>query len=768
MKMRRGAGMLLVVLLGLTLPGLAWGTAIVAAPAFTPTPRMFKSPVTVTIISKTAGTTIYYTTDGSAPSRLKSPVYKGPVPINATSTLKAIAFKTGLRASPTTSGLYRIAAPPPPSESGGTLFLASLTPQAGSTSTGSGAASLVLTQDQTAAVLRYSYSGLTGPLTSQHIHGPDAAILFDLDTTAPQADGSRVWRIQPTGTYDTAKILSSLRDGELYLNLHTAAFPAGEIKGFFHAASGSQTFTPPPPPPALPGGSPTPQDAARFLFQATYGPRPGEVEVLQQKGFPRFLDEQMAMPTVSHLATYDQLLATSGEDPNPGLVRESFMAQAVQGPDQLRQRVTFALSEMFVISDQDSTLRKNPEALASYLDLLARDSFGNFRDLLADVTLSPAMGVYLDMAGSSKSIPDKGVNPNENYAREILQLFSIGLYELHPDGTLRLDATNQPIPTYDQDVVKAFARAFTGWTLGGQSQADPRKFFHPDHNFRVPMEPWALYHATDSKQLLDGTVLPAGQSARTDLGQSLDLIFRHPNTGPIFCRGLIQKLITSNPSPAYVYRCGQAFADNGSGVRGDLKAVLRAILLDYEARAASLATRPDEGHLREPVVRVAGLLRTLDARPRNGRWKFARSLDQPGKSTSQTPLHSPTVFNFFAPDYQLPGEIAQSGLVAPELQITTETTAVGTANLQKSLLGAGGPTSLLVLNLAPFQTPQVAGDEALLDRVNQLLFAGAMSDATRGILRGALADPAFPRQANPRVITLLWLASLAPESVVQK
>src|SRR4051794_29933752 len=318
---RRCAGML-AVLLGLTLPGLARGATIAAAPSFAPAPGTFSAPVKVTISSKTAGATFYYTTDGSAPSRQKSPVYKGPVTLGATTTLKAIAFKSGFRASPTTSGVYKVNAPPPPSEEGGTLFLASLTPQIGATSSGAGSASLTLTKDQTAAVLRYSYSGLTGPLTSQHIHGPDGAILFDLDTTAPQADGSRVWRIQPAGTYDTAKILSSLRDGELYLNLHTAAFPAGEIKGFFHATSGSQTFTPPPPPPALPGGSPTAQDAARFLFQATYGPRPGEVEVLQGKGFPRFLDEQMAMSLASHLATYDQLLATSGEEPNPGLVRE--------------------------------------------------------------------------------------------------------------------------------------------------------------------------------------------------------------------------------------------------------------------------------------------------------------------------------------------------------------------------------------------------------------------------------------------------------------
>lgn len=473
------------------------------------------------------------------------------------------------------------------------------------------------------------------------------------------------------------------------------------------------------------------------------------------------------MPAVSHLATYDQLVSQlgEGEQPNPGLVRESFSSQAVQGPDQLRQRVTFALSELFVVSDRDANVRNNPDGLASYLDLLSQHSFGNFREFLEAVTLSPTMGVYLDMAGSSKSIPEQGINPNENYAREILQLFSIGLYELHPDGSLHLDHDNQPIPTYDQDVVKAFARAFTGWTLGDQNQRNPQRFFRPERNFRIPMASWAIYHATDEKRLLDGNVLRAGQSAQMDLDQALDVIVNHPNVGPFFCRFMIQRLVTSNPSPAYVYRCGQAFANNGTGARGDMKAVLRAILLDYEARATTVAARPDEGHLREPAVRLIGLLRTLDAKPRAGRWRVLNQLDRAGQSTSETPLRAPTVFNFFEPSYALPGEIAQAGLVSPEFQIATETTVVGAANLHHNLLSRTGP---FTFNLAPFQSPQVANDEALLDRVDLLLFAGAMSDSTRGTLRTALADPDFPRTADQRVLTLLWLASLTPESVVQK
>jgi uncharacterized protein (DUF1800 family) len=778
--MGRRSGAMLAGLLGLAMPVLAQNVssppdvtaaaaqAAVAAPVFAPPPGTHAAPLAVTMTSATAGATIYYTTDGSSPSRKTSPVYKGPIPLTSKTTLKAFAYKKGLKSSGITSGVYTVSAPPPPpNETGGTLFLATLTPQSGATSGGSGSSSLTLTQDQTAAVLRFSFSGLTGLITSQHIHASDGTILFDIDTSTPQADGSRVWRIQTAGTFDKAEILAELRGGQCYLNLHTAAYPAGEIKGFFRRTNGSQTFTPPPAAPSLPGGTPSQEDAARFLLQATYGPRPGEVEALQQKGFTRWLDEQLALPAASHLAAYDQLVA-GGEEQNPGLVRESFFDQAVNGHDQLRQRVVFALSELFVISDRDADVRNFPAGMASYLDLLAQHAFGNFRELLEAVTLSPSMGVYLDMAGSSKAIPEEGLNPNENYAREILQLFSTGLYELHPDGTLHLDADNQPIPTYDQETVEAFARAFTGWTFGGQDQRDPRRFFRPQRNYRIPMEPWAAFHATDEKALLDGAVLPAGQSAQADLEQALDVIFHHANVGPFICRSLIQRLVTSNPSPAHVYRCGQAFANNGGGTRGDLKAVLRSILLDYEARATAVATRPDAGHLREPVVRLVGLLRALDAEPRNGRWRFFGQLDRQGMSTGQTPLRSPTVFNFFEPSFALPGEIAQAGLVSPEFQIATETTVVGAANLVLTVLGGAGRNGPLRFDLAYFQPPQAPTDEALLDRVDLLFFAGAMSDATRTTLRNTLADADFPRQANERVLTLLWLAGLAPESAVQK
>ena len=736
----------------------------VAAPTMSPPAGTYTSPLTVTLSSATAGAKIYYTTDGTTPSRLSSPLYTSPIALTASATLQAFAYKRGRRASAVVTAAYTLTAPP--SEADGTLFVASLTPQSGAVSSGSGAATLTLTADATTAVLRFSYLGLTGPLTGSHIHGPGGAILFDVDTAPLEADGSRIWRIVPAGTFDVAAIQAALADGACYLNLHTALYPAGEIKGFLRRTSGSQTFTPPPPPPALPAGPPTEKDAARFLLQASYGPRPGETDAVVAQGFASHIDAQFGLPAVSHLAAYDAV-ARPGEDPQPGLVRNSLFDQAVGGADQLRQRLVLALSEHFVLSDRDNDVRNFPEGMAVYLDLLAAHVDGNFRDLLEAVTLSPTMGVYLDMAGSSRAIPELGRLPNENYAREILQLFTIGLYELHPDGTLRLDSNYQPIPTYDQAVVEGFAKAFTGWTFGGQNQNQPERFFRPQRNHRIPMEPWPAYHDSGQKQLLGATTLPAGQSARRDLEDALDNIFQHPNVGPFFCRFLIQRLVTSNPSPAYVYRCAQAFDDDGAGVRGSLGAVVRTILLDYEARAADLPGRQDYGHLREPIVRFLGLLRTLGARPRNGDWRLVLN-NQPSLSLDQIPLRAPTVFNFFEPSFALPGEIAQAGLVSPEFQITTETTAVGGANLTLAVLGGAGSNGPLRADLAPFLPPQAADDEALLDRIDLWIFARGMSDDTRGILREALADPAFPSQRERRVLTLIGVAVLAPEYVVQK
>jgi uncharacterized protein (DUF1800 family) len=734
----------------------------VAPPAFNPPPGSYSSQQRVEIITSTPGAQIFYTTDGSTPSGSHGTLYTGAVTVPATTTLEAIAVKLGLADSPVTSGQYSLGQT-------ATLFLAQLVPQGSSLSLGSGAASLILAPDQATAVLHYTYSNLTGPIVAQHIHGPGGVILFDIDTSTPDATGGRLWTLVPAGGLSVAQILAALFGGQCYVNLHTAMYPAGEIKGFLNLATGGQAWNPPPPPPALPPPPATQTDAARFLMQATYGPTsPADVALITNEptGFGPWLASQFAQPLASHLAYLDAARA-AGEDISSNQVMESFWKQAVTGPDQLRQRVALALSELVVVSDQNSNV--DPEGMTRYLDVLEGDAFGNFRQLLEDVTLDPTMGVYLNMLGNDQGDPANGINPNENYAREINQLFSIGLYKLNPDGTLILDRTGLPIPTYNQDVIKGFAQVFTGWTFAGGDHSDPNNFYNVNTNWRQPMEAWPEHHSPGTKLLLDGVVLPAGQTPQQDLAAALDLIFRHPNVGPFICRQLIQRLVTSNPSPAYVYRCAQAFASSGQGTRGDMKAVLDAILLDYEARSTTFVPRPGYGKLREPIVRLGDLLRALHATPpADGKWRIW-NLEDAGYGLDQNPLRAPTVFNFFEPTYVQPGAIAQAGLVAPEFKITTDTSVFGASDYLHDFIYGG--LSYDPYTIVPDYTSLVGlSDSALLDYLNLLMMANGMSAATRSVLAAALADPNFsdPNDATARVRNLVYLIELSPEYVAQR
>src|SRR5262249_41003909 len=300
-----------------------------------------------------------------------------------------------------------------------TSSLAQRVPRGTSLSLGWGNASLLLAADGATAVLHYTYSNLTGPIVAQHIHGPGGIILFDIDTATPDATGGRLWTLAPVGTLSVADIRAALFAGQCYINLHTAVYPTGEIKGFFNVATGSTTFTPPPPPPALPPPPVGPTDAARFLMQASYGPTvPADVAAIASdpQGYAPWLAGQFGQPLVSHLAYIDAARA-AGETIDSNQVMESVWKQALTGPDHLRQRLALALSEIMVVSDKNSEVA--PDGMASYLDVLERDAFGNFRQLMEDVTLSPAMGSYLNMLTNDKGNPARGVNPNENYAREL-------------------------------------------------------------------------------------------------------------------------------------------------------------------------------------------------------------------------------------------------------------------------------------------------------------------------------------------------------------
>jgi uncharacterized protein (DUF1800 family) len=675
------------------------------------------------------------------------------------STLSPARFTCVVSGTGTTTGVALVEMydlDQPPQADGSTLYITQLRPQVGAVTQGSGTASLRLAADGLSAVLNFDFSNLTGPVTGMHIHGPNGEILFDIDDATPQADGSYLWVFQPVGSFSIADILNFIRMGQTYLNIHTAAYPSGEIKGFFTFASGGQSPPAPTPPPALPSGTPTVADAGRFLAQATFGATDPLITQVQNQGFDAFLNQQFAATLSSHLAFVD---ASGVTDPDVPESLKAWWTHAITAPDQLRQRVAFALSELFVISSNSSGLSENGTAMAAYVDVLGRDAFGNFRQMLEDVTLNPAMGEYLDMRHNDKANTSGTRLPNENYAREVLQLFTIGLYKLNLDGSLTLDSQGFPIATYNQNAVIGLAAVFTGWNF---AQTGTPVWNGAVPNYRDPMIPFATHHQTTSKTILNGVVIPANQTAQQDLKTALDTIFNHPNVGPFVCRQLIQRLVTSNPSPGYIYRVTSVFNNNGQGVRGDLKAVIRAILTDYDARAVSIAANQGYGHLREPIVRFTNLLRAFNATCPSGRFQVS------GSSLSQTPLRAPTVFNFFSPDYQAAGAIAAAGLKSPEFEITTGTTVISQANLMRSTINSGnGPSDdRITLNLSSELT-LAANPTQLVDHLNTLLMANGMSSAMRTTLINAITQiPA--NNPTERMRTAIYLVVNSPQFVVEK
>ena len=520
----------------------------------------------------------------------------------------------------------------------GTLYNANMLAQGTTISSGVGTATMRVSADGTQAVLKFAYSGLTSPKVAQHIHNDaylafPSSIMFDIDTAAPQADGSFIWNIAPVGPLGVADIQEIIREGKSYINIHSVNYPNGEINGHFSPANGAQTFTAPPAPPALTDDSASTNAAARFLIQATFGPSPAGIANVQAVGYTNWMDNQIALPATHHLPL---LLTNASLDPTTpypsSLVYNTWWQQAVTAPDQLRQRVAFALSEIMVVS-QNGILQDNGRALSSYYDALLDGAFGNFRDLLKNVTLTPAMGLYLDMRGNKAGSIITGQHANENFAREILQLFSVGLYRLWPDGTLVMNSQSALVPTYDQNNILGFASVFTGWNYYQTNQANGHlpTSFSPAADYINPMVLVPAQHELGTKLVLNNTVLPPAVGAQTnstttnfdsycsqDLEQALDSIFNNQNVGPFLCRQLIQRLVTSNPSRDYLYRVVQKFNDNGNGVRGDLSAVIKAILLDYEARSSVSAAQVTYGKQREPICRITGPARAFAAPPATG------------------------------------------------------------------------------------------------------------------------------------------------------
>jgi uncharacterized protein (DUF1800 family) len=483
--------------------------------------------------------------------------------------------------------------------------------------------------------------------------------------------------------------------------------------------------------------------AIRFLEQATFGPTPTDIAHLQSIGYDAWLAEQFALAVTA--------LPTASDKTSLQTVQTGFFKNALTAPDQLRQRVAFALSQVMVVSDRKID---NRMGIVNYETVLLNDVFTTYRKLIEDVSLSPGMGTYLDMANNVKSDPDAGTNPNENYGREVLQLFSVGLNKLNADGTPILDGSGKPVPTYTQETVEGFAHVFTGWTYPSTSKRASRGTGLNSPAYTGPMVVREAYHQDGTKQLLDGVIISQSGTA-TELHAAMDNIAQHPNVGPFFGTRLIQALVKSNPSPAYVQRVAAAFANNGSGVSGDMKAVIRAVLLDPEARAGdTLAAGAGDGKLREPVLYMTRLLRAFPAKyTGQGQPYYAQSM-------KQDVYDAPSVFNFYPPSYKPQGY----ALFGPEFKILDSPALASRLDFAWDFTNGGLPGRVQP-SFAGLITA-AADNSTLIATLDRSLLHGTMPDGLKSNIAGALT--ASGGGAQERAMLALYLVAASPAFNIQK
>ena len=742
------------------------------------------------------------------------------------------------------------------------LYLGRFSPERGAQTSASGISTLYLSGDNTTARVSSSFSGLTTAQTAAHIHyanaaGPDTLSGPILESIPLGQVVNHEWSIRATAGFSVTEIIDAITNANglhVYINAHSSTYPAGEIWAAYRPSDGTLEFEPPADPPALEPatGRELRRDVARFLTQATFGVRPGDVTRLVQSiqndhggdriaGFEAWIDDQFQLDQTN---LYDYTFAADaqewdliGKSPdNPGgnpqprhqNRRRGWWTITSQAHDQLRQRVGFALSEIFVVSELEGQVRNKHYGAAKFYDMLCNRADDSYRVLLEDVSKSPIMGKYLSHLKNQKAVLDNNgeaiISPDENYAREIMQLFSIGLLELYPDGSIRLDESGNPISTYDQNDITELSRVFTGWSFGSANgRRDDGYPVVQNNNFNRgngpqyfqaawenPMRNFAQFHDEESKSYL-GLTVPAGLSGEQDLDRALDHLANHPNTAPFICRLLIQRLVTSNPSRGYIYRVAQRF--NSSG--GNIGETVKAILLDYEARSLTAAALPGYGKLKEPMITLTQLHRAFQSGSslpladlsafgypsgqlnnfRAGATRF-RYQDRSALLT-QSPLKAPSVFNWFLPNYAPTGQLTQLGLVAPELQLVTETTAVSRINYLRDLTDFDrghtanplpGQTDRTLddikLNLAPHvafyddriasgATPEAAAT-ALVDRLDELLMAG---NFRRDYLNAAAPTPrseviatvaAYSRDTTRRIREAIYLITTSPAFLTQK
>jgi uncharacterized protein (DUF1800 family) len=544
---------------------------------------------------------------------------------------------------------------------------------------------------------------------------------------------------------------------------------------------------------------PSAKAAARFLIQAAFGPDadaaadpdivPENVEEVMALGFEGWIDQQLARPVTCLLPFVDW----AGVEANiPQFytdrkeaawwhramgVTNLYPGGPAAQPDPLRQRMGFALSQIFVISDRLESLGVSPDGMATYYDQLLTNAFGSYRELLFDVSTHPCMGLYLSHLMNRKADPALNRFPDENYAREIMQLFSIGLWELNQDGTRRLDTNGLPIPTYDNGDITELARVFTGLGYGG---TNANGFFGAPQNLRDRMKMWDAEHDCNAKTLLNGFAIPAraasnpdtGAAGWADLEDALDSLFWHTNVAPFIGRQLIQRFVTSNPDTGYIARVSAVFNDNGSGVRGDLGAVLKAVLLDPEARDPARLHDPAFGKQREPFLRVVNFGRAFNAASAEGIYP----LDNFYMDHYQEPLKAPSVFNFYLPGYQPPGAVSAAGLVGPEFQILNAGSAISAPNYYYGAVrgglhrwGSGIATRTVKLDLSQ-ETNLVTDVDALVRRLDLGLTGGTLEPRTFQIVRDAVERVSTGTWdwQNERAYLAIYLVVTSPEFCVMR
>lgn len=632
------------------------------------------------------------------------------------------------------------------------LLVAYLSPRPGVDSLGSGLVSIRLAGDHSTGLISVGFSNLRAPVSSAQIVTPGGGTLVSIPASQY---GGHSWAVR-AGQYFTSDqaVLDALLAGGFSFQVSTETSASGEIGGEFQLAAGSTEFQEPPPAPSVItlAGDELDREIARFLTQATFGPTAAEIVAMRQRvaahggdriaAFGAWIDEQLALPSPSHEALTragnNQELALYGDatkpyynatfDPNQNNRRRAWWTIALGAPDQLRQRMAFALSEIFVVSEEEDLIYERAYGLANYHDMLKDRGTGLYRDLLEAVSLHPVMAQYLSHLRNQKQVVNSAgtvvVSPDENYAREIMQLFSIGLVRLHPDGSLVLGADGLPVPTYTQNDITELARVFTGWSFGVYNSPTNSDTVVENTDFNrssgteryearwsQPMKMFATYHDAGAKSYL-GLDVPAGLTGERDLDRALDHLAAHPNTAPFIARRLIQRFTSANPSAGYLHRVAEVFRATG----GSLRLTLKALLLDPEARDARLALSvAGSGRAKEPLLRHTALLRALGARaelrladlsaygyPASELGKFPADtrvarLTNTKADLVQMPGSAPSVFNWFRPDFSPAGRLAENGLVSPEFQIANETSTVKGINFHyvPVYTSTGQPTASL-------------------------------------------------------------------------